>query len=72
MEQKLKELRSCMSNKKLVPTPLTAYVIPTEDAHQVWTAAWPVYKPHKVHVCVAIVFQYMRIMQVMHLIKLVS
>lgn len=34
MEQKLKELRSCMSNTKLVPSPLAAYIIPTADVHQ--------------------------------------
>ena len=35
-----------MSNEKLVPTPLTAYVIPTEDAHQVRPAVLHSIIPH--------------------------
>ena len=35
MERKLCSLRKAMRDSKLVPEHLAAYIIPTEDAHQV-------------------------------------
>ena len=31
----LERLRACMNNEHIVSEPLSAYIIPTDDAHQV-------------------------------------